>query len=92
MKDPVKAALVHSVCVTEINDPRKERNLTAHCKIMNYLLSAYATDDAMVQSEAKTTNFKQPKQMSAVGYLEVLWEKYLHFCYVYEGARLKEHF
>lgn len=89
MNDRAKVAFAHPVCTTENDDLQSERKLTTFCQVVNYLLATYAIEKVIAKEGAKITNFKQTKQLSAVRYLEALWEKALHCARVYEEARIK---
>lgn len=50
---------------------QKERKLTTYCEIVSYLLVKYATGDVIVVAETERKNFKHPRHMSVVRYLDV---------------------
>lgn len=77
---------------TENDDPQKERKLTTYSQVGSSLIATYATEDVIAKEEAEITNFKKPEHMSAVRYLEVLFENALLCGRVYEEARLKRYF
>lgn len=88
-KDSVEAALAHCVSSTENDDPQNEEKLATCCRAVNYLLPTFTSYDVIAKAKAKVTNFKQPKYMSTVRYLVVLWETSLRFGLFYKEIRLK---
>lgn len=65
-------SLVHRVCVTEEDDPQYEGKLMMYFQIVNYFPDTYTTDDVITKSKADITNFKEPEEMFALRYSEVL--------------------
>lgn len=49
----------------------------------------YATDNVIAEAKAEIMSVHQPKNMSAIKYIELLWEEALRCGRVYDELRLK---
>lgn len=57
---------------------QKEGALTTYCKLLNYLLETYATNDVIAESDAEIMHYTQPPNKTPAGYTCLLWSKALH--------------
>lgn len=77
MSERPRPSYLHHISAIEENDSRNEEKLQTYCQIGNYLFNIYAIDDVIAEAEADIMNYKKPGGISAVCYLEILWEKAL---------------
>lgn len=63
-----------------------------YCRVVDYLLAIYATDDVSSKAEADLTNSKRPEEKYAARYSKVLREKELCCGRVYDDLRINELF
>lgn len=61
-------------------------------QVVNFLLTKYATDESISETESKITRFAQPPVMTPYKYAENLVKRTLRFGVVYKQYALKEIF
>lgn len=88
MKDMANPVLKQRVFAIDEDKPEQKGKLTTYRQVGNYLLASYATDIVSADGKADVRNLKQPGEMSAVRYSEVLWGKSPRYCHANYESRL----
>lgn len=61
-----------------------ECKLTSFCKVANYLLETYSTDNIIAKADMDKANFKQPTSQSSVQYAQAVCTELLRYRLVYD--------
>lgn len=85
MKRPAEAALnAHIALRPKSHKSQKEGIVTSYCKVVNYLVETYETDDVIAEADADMMRFTLPSNKSPAEYAEGLCNKALRCDRVYD--------